>query len=106
MGATAKIDVSDSVAALDQFLDSVVRELHAVAQVHIMQILTKSGNGIDSLVCDIAALGEDQVAQARSSIDDLLDGTIGKSRTTSQVENTEMLVRLVHREREERVVVN
>lgn len=103
--AAAEVDVPDAVAVVDEALHGLVGEMPAVAKVDIVQILAQPRDGEDGGVRDIPAFGEHEVAEARGNVDDLLDGTVGKAGAGREVQDAEVFVRLVRRQRQEGAVV-
>lgn len=104
--ATAQINVSDSVAAMDKPLDGIIRDVATVAEMDVVKILSKPRNGIDSRVGNVATLGQDKIAESGSHVNDLLHSTIRKASTAGEVKYTEMLVNSVRRKRQECRVVD
>jgi hypothetical protein len=47
-----------------------------MSQVYVVKVFAQTGDGHDSSVGDVAAFGEDQVAESRSGVDYLLDAGI------------------------------
>ena len=62
MYATAKVNIPNAITAGYQLLDGVVCDVAAVAQVNIMQVLSKPCNGIYCSIGDVSALGKDEVS--------------------------------------------
>lgn len=91
MSAATKVDVPDAVAAVDELLDGVVGNVPTVAQVDIVQILSETGNRVDSGIGDISAFCQDEIAQTRGNIDDLLHGTIGQAHARGEIEDPQVL---------------
>lgn len=58
------------------------------------------------MVRDVAALGEDNIAQTWSSLNNSFHSSIGYSLTGSQVEDAQVLIRLARRKGQERAVVH
>jgi hypothetical protein len=56
--ATPQVDIPYSVATVHQALDRLIRNLTTVPEMHIMKVLTKPGNGMDSYIGDVSALGQ------------------------------------------------
>lgn len=106
MGATAQVDVADPVALLHQPLYSLVCNVHTVAQVHVMKILAQASNGEDGLICNVTALGENNVPKTWRSIDDLLDSSVGDSKTRREIDNAQMLKGPTRRERKKGAFVH
>lgn len=106
VGAAAEVDVADAVAFLDEPLHGVIRDLAAVTQMQIVQVLTKLGDRIDGGVRDVATFSQHQVAETRGNIDNLSDGGVRHTGARSQIENAQMIVRLVRRERQEGRIVD
>lgn len=101
----AKVNITNTVAAVDEPLHSLIRKINAVAEVHVVQVLSELRDGKYSLVCDVPALGENDVAQPRSSADDLLDGAVCYTNTRGEIEDAQVLIGLAWRKGEERAVV-
>ncbi|KAI6771078.1 hypothetical protein HG531_009933 [Fusarium graminearum] len=76
VGATAKINVSNTVAVLDKFLDTLVGDVPTVTQMHVMQVLTKLRDSMNGCISDVPALCENKIAKARGYINDLLYSSI------------------------------
>lgn len=56
-----QINVSNSIASLDQCHDSVVRQIAAMPEMDVMQILSQPTNCLHCCICDVPAFGQDQV---------------------------------------------
>lgn len=101
VGTASKVDVPDSVARLDELYYRRIRDIGAVAQMDVVQILPKSGNGQDRAIGDEPALGEHQIPQARSRIHDSLHGIILDPLTGSKIQYAKTVKRQLWRELQE-----
>lgn len=104
--AAPQINVADAVAAPHQADDALVGDLAAVAEMNVVQVLAKLGDGVDGGICNVAALGKEQVPQTGRSIDNLGHGCVRKPAAGRRVEDPQVLVDLVRRQGEEGVVVD
>lgn len=95
--AASQVDVADTVAVGYQTLDSIIGNETAVAQMDIVKVFTQLGDGVDGSVCDVPALGEQQVPQPRRRIDNFSNRGISEATARGQVENPQVLVALVRR---------
>jgi hypothetical protein len=102
----AEVDVTNARTAAHQSLDCVVGDLRAVPQVEVVKVPAQLGNGIDAGIGDVSTLGENQIAQARSRFDYLLHRAVRDARTRCQVQDPELLVCCVVRERQESIVID
>lgn len=69
---TREVDVSYPGAVNDQFADRAVRDVVAMSQMKIVQVLSQFCDGIHRGVRDLSALGEDQVPKPRRHLDNLV----------------------------------
>jgi hypothetical protein len=106
MGAAAEVDVTDAIARVDEPLDCLVGEMPTMTQMDIVKVLAEPRDGEDGSVRDIPALSEHEVAKSRGNVDDLFDGAVGQARARREIQNAEMFVRLVRRERQEGAVID
>jgi hypothetical protein len=95
--AAAQVDVADTVAVGYQTLDSIIGDEAAVAQMDVVKVLAQLGDGVDGGVCDVPALGEQQVPQPRRRIDNFGNRCISEATARRQVENPQVLVELSRR---------
>lgn len=70
--AAGQVNIPDPITHFDQMDHSRVRDLGAMAQMDVMQVLPQSGDGIHRSVCNILAFCEDEVAQSWRCFNDLL----------------------------------
>ena len=61
-GTTGKVNVSNSVALLDKFDDSVIAEEGTMTQVDVVQIFSQGTDGLDCLICDELTLGKNKIS--------------------------------------------
>lgn len=101
-----KVDVANSIAVVDKAFDRFVRQVGTMTQVNIVQVLAEFGDGKDGLICDVAALGKNHIAQTGSSLNYLLHGPVGHSLTRCQIEDAEVFVCLARRKGQECAVVD
>ena len=55
--AASEVNVAYTVARVDQALDTDVGNMTTVPQMHVVEVAAKPGNGVDSRVRHVAALG-------------------------------------------------
>lgn len=91
---------------MDQTLDSLVGQVHAVAEVDVMQVLAELRDGEDSLVGNVAALCKDEISKTRSGSDDLLDSMVGDPGAGCEVEDAEVVKNHSRGKREEGAVIH
>lgn len=72
----------------------------------VVEVLAQTCDGQDGSVCNVAAFGEDQVAESRSSIDYLLNAGILEFSAIGEVKDTQAVVRGFGREVKEGLVGN
>lgn len=87
-------------------LDGIVRDLPAMSQVNVVQILAELGDGVHRCVGDVAALGQHNIAKFRGHVHDLLYRSIRDARTGCEVENAQVFKSPVRRKREECAVAD
>jgi hypothetical protein len=58
MSATSEVDVTNSIARLDKLHDRTIRDLPAVSQVEIMEILSQLADSIHGQICQVSAFGK------------------------------------------------
>lgn len=63
----------------------------------IVKVLAQLGDGVDGSVCDVPALGEQQVSQPRRRIDNLGNCCVSEATAGGQVENPQVLIELIRR---------
>lgn len=103
--ATPKINIANPVARGDEPLHAIVGDLTAVAHVKKVQVPPKARNGIDGSIRQVATFLQYKISESRGNLDDLLDRAVGDSCGVAQVENTEMIIRPIRRERKKSGVV-
>lgn len=106
VSAAAKVDIPNSVAALNKALDTFIRDLYAMPKVDIMQVLAEFCDGLDRDISDVAAFRQDQVAKTRCSINNFLHSRIGETGTRCQVKDPEVFERTARRDVQESVVID
>lgn len=76
--AASQVNISDPVACFRKCLDRQVSNAIAVAEMNVMQVLAQFRDGEDSSICDLSAFCQDQIAQARTALDDLFNSSVSK----------------------------
>lgn len=82
----------------------MVRDVAAVAEVQVVEVLAQPCDGVDGSVRDVAAFREDQIAQAVRHLDDLIDRFVGDESAVGKVQNPERLKGFVRRKVQESIV--
>lgn len=101
MSAAAEVDVSNSVARLDELHDRSICDLSAMSQVEVVEILSELADSMYRQIRQVFAFCEDQVSQSRGYVNDSLNSSISQACTACQIEYSQMFVRLVWREGKE-----
>jgi hypothetical protein len=72
-------------------LQAGIRDLVAMSEMDVMQILTKSSNGSNGTVSDSSALVKHQISQPWGSLDNLLNPNVLNLNAVCKIEYTEAL---------------
>jgi hypothetical protein len=94
-GAARKIDVSNPGTSLDQRSHGPIRDIAAVAQVQVVQVLAQRRDRVHSPVGDVATLGQDQDPQARCHLDNLINSFIRDQAAVSKIQDAQAVELLV-----------
>ena len=83
--AAGQINVSDSVASLDQIDNSRVSYVGTVSQVNVMEILREFTDRVDRAIGDISTLGQHKISQARSCWNNSCNGIVSDLFASCQI---------------------
>jgi hypothetical protein len=73
---------------LDKLHDSSIRDLSAMSQVEVMEILSQLADSVHSQISQVSAFGKHQIPQSGGHVNDSLNSPIRQACTACQIKNS------------------